>query len=230
MKILLQIVLLFSLPLGAFESISLKDKKELGKYKFVLVMPSNVGHSCAVFSLDDLRICRFPNGPMWSNSVKSQKLYSISQDAYRQISNKAKKLPVLCIDEGRIHGHNISRSNKDVCGFALPWEQGMAYVFDDLKDVDQVCGLIVENDFLQRLDLEAEGAKPEFELLDDDEDFDMVDALVSDNDDDDFDAKALPYPLEGIKNYFGRIFIACLLNYHGLRSKLIWLLRPRDQR
>ena len=88
MKILLQIILLFSFPLGAFESISLKDKKELGKYKFVLVMPSNVGYSCAVFSLDRLRICRFPNGPMWSNSVKAQKLYSISKDTYHQINNK----------------------------------------------------------------------------------------------------------------------------------------------
>ena len=230
MKILLQIILLFSFPLGAFESISLKDKKELGKYKFVLVMPSNVGYSCAVFSLDRLRICRFPNGPMWSNSVKAQKLYSISKDTYHQINNKAKKLPVLCIDEGRIHGHNISRSNKDVCGFALPWEQGMAYVFDDLKDVDQVCGLIVEDSYLQQLDLEGTEVKSDFEFSNDDDEYDIVDDLVDDNDDDEFDAKALPYPFEGIKNYFGKIFIACLLNYHELRAKLVWLLRPRDQR
>lgn len=220
--------MLCSFSLGALEGIPLKDKKELDKYKFVLLMPKDdVSYLCAVFSLDSLRVCRFPNGPMWSNSINSHKLYTISNAEYSQITKYSDPLPVLCMDEGRLDRDMISRSNKNLCGFALPWELGMAFVFDDLKEVSRVSGVIIDKTYLQKINLPLTRSIA-FSDYEEDDGLDEIDLLIAGNEDEEFDARVLPYPLENIKNVLGKIFINCLIKYHAIRLKLQALLKVKN--
>ena len=220
-------IFLLSSYLVASESTNFPTKNELENYSFILVMPrSDADYLCAIFSLDHLKVCRFPNGPMWSNSITSQELYIMPKEAYLDLKQSSQKLPVLCIDDGRLQQKlNQNRCNKNVCGFALPWESGMAYVFDDLREVDRVSGMIIGREQLMQL-------KPQLEILGKDineisnceNNLSDVDLLIQGNLDDEYVLKPLPYPFQKIKNLFGKIAIACLISYHELRLKIATLL------
>ena len=131
------------------------------------------------------------------------------------------KLPVLCIDEGWLKEYQINRSNKNLCGFALPWDSGMAYVFDDLYQVENISGLIVLCDKLVQMNLL--NVPNQFTDLDDD--MDDIDRLVAGVDGEEMMSKPLPYPLDQIKIVCGQLFIAALLKYHQIKDKFSAYLR-----
>jgi len=208
------------------------EKRSAEDYSFILLMPSaesDSGRVAVVFPLDTLKVCRFPNGPMWSNSIAAQTFYLVSQQAYTVIKKEAQKLHILCLDYGVFKSQCQNDCQQSICGFALPWEPGMAYVFDDLKDIDQVSGLLIEKTKLAKLELGLPLNKSEFltvnsEPLDDGMNLDEIDLLVAGNTDDEYAGKYLPYPFQDIKNFFGKIVISCLMRYHTIRQKMITLL------
>lgn len=118
---------------------------DVRNYYFILLMPKNDSqYQCAIFPLEKLKICRFPSGPILSNFISHQRACTIDQSCYQNLCKESSQLSVLCVDNNRSNAGHI-------CGFALPWGGGLAYVFDGLHQVDKVTGLIVEKAKLKNL-------------------------------------------------------------------------------
>lgn len=199
-------------------------------YSFILLMPSSdTTYVGIVFPLSDLKVCRFPNGPMWSNSIDSKTLYYIPKSIYTDIKKCSQKLHMLCLDFGLFKSQCQNDCQQSICGFALPWEQGMAYVFDDLKEVDRVTGFIIEKSCLSQLQLERASKKIDVSNVNQsssqdtmgDLDLDEINLLIDANLDEEYVGKYLPYPFQDIKNFIGKIVISCLMRYHNIRQKLL---------
>src|SRR3989338_1589814 len=108
------------------------QKRALADYYFVLLMGTNCANNdyrCAIFALTDLKICRFPGGPLWSNSIAISELYTITQEVYTNLLKSAPKMAILCLDYNSFRMQCQNECKQCICGFALPWEAGMAYVF-----------------------------------------------------------------------------------------------------
>lgn len=215
---------------GTVLQINSVERRTTDEYSFILLMPqADTNLLCAVFRLDDLRVCRFPNGPMWSNSLALQDLHVISEEIYLEIKKHAQKLHILCLD---YHSFKIRCQNncqQNICGFALPWEPGMAYVFDDLKDVDQVTGFLIEKSQLAQLQINNVIKKNELFTINTADtgnslDLDEIDLLIAGNTDSEYVGKYLPYPLQELKNFCGKVMICCLMRYHEIRQKMIQLM------
>ena len=212
------------LPLGAIE------RRIADEYSFILLVPQAQDKlACAIFMLDDLRVCRFPNGPMWSNSLALKELYPVSEEVYLQIKNLAQKLHILCLDYSSFKTRCQNDCQQSICGFALPWEPGMAYVFDDLTNVDQVAGFLIEKSELSQLKLghvikKKEAFTIQLNHTDNCLDLDEIDLLIAGNTDSEYVGKYLPYPLQELKNLCGKIVISCLIRYHEIRQKMINLI------
>lgn len=204
------------------------ERRILDEYSFILLMPQADNQLvAAVFMLDDLRVCRFPNGPMWSNSLAIKKLHPISAEIYTEIKSRAQKLHVLCLDYSNFKMRCQNECQQSICGFALPWEPGMAYVFDDLQNIEQVTGFLIEKSQLAYLQLNDE-LKKNRSLSSADLDLDEIDLLIAENTDSEYVGKYLPYPLQDIKNLLGKIVISCLIHYHEIRQKIINLIGSRN--
>lgn len=208
------------------------ERQILDEYGFVLLMPqTDTNLLAAVFMLDDLRVCRFPNGPMWSNSVALKKLYPISAEVYTEIKNRAQKLHILCLEYNSFKVRCQNECQQNICGFALPWEPGMAYVFDDLKNIDQVSGFLIEKSQLAALQLvdhikrnDIFGINVNHAESNLDLDLDEIDLLIAGNTDSEYVGKYLPYPFQDLKNLLGKIVISCVIRYHEIRQKMMSLI------
>lgn len=221
------------------------QKRVLEDYCFVLMMQNdqiNSNYLCAIFALTDLRVCRFPGGPLWSNSLANQELYVISQEVYSQIKNLAQKMAILCLDYTAFKRQCHNDCHKNICGFALPWDLGMAYVFDDLQDVAQVSGLIIEKnkllDFklgacLKKIDLNQRDlmvidvAQIDHTINLNTSEPDDIDLLLENQVDTEEEVvlKPMSYPMQKITNFVGKIVISCLMGYLDLKQKVIKIMR-----
>lgn len=203
-------------------------------YSFILVMPNfnphvnngehdGADYVCAIFALEELKVCRFPNGSVWSNSLAGQKMHPLTKETYLALKEHAQKLDMLCLDYADFRLHCQNDCNQSICGFALPWETGMAYVFDDLKNIDQIVGFIVEKKqlslFFKNHDCIRSNACEEVDFS-----LDEIDLLLDNNQEEKYIARSLPYPLERLKVIFGKIAIACLMSYYELKQKITNLL------
>lgn len=213
-----------------FWQIKAVEKRSADEYSFILLMPqSDTNLVGAIFKLDDLRVCRFPNGPMWSNSIAQKDLRVIPEAVYLEIKKNAQKLHILCLDYQSFKMHCQNNCEQSICGFALPWEPGMAYVFDDLKNVEHVTGFLIEKSQLVQLEFNKLIKKNEpFSInaanLNESFDLDEIDLLIAGNTDNEYVGKYLPYPLQDIKNLCGKVVISCLMRYHDIRQKMIQFL------
>ena len=220
------LILLISNFVPNFGSINWTEKRLIDDYSFILLMPQNESKwVAAIFSLTDLRVCRFPNGPMWSNSVALQEIYPVSKDCYLTIKNCSQKLHILCLDYSIFKLQCQNPCKQSVCGFALPWEPGMAYVFDDLQNIEHLKGYIIEKSKLADLKFESTIKRSQLDLS---EDLDEIDFLIENNHDDQYVGKYLPYPLQDIKNFFGKIAISCLIYYHSFKQKVTKLVNSKN--
>lgn len=230
MKQKLIIILLVNFLTFSVAASDLAKKCVTEDYSFILVMPNfnndehdAVNYVCAIFALEELKVCRFPNGSVWSNSLATQKMYHINNDIYLALKENAQKLDMLCLDYADFRLHCQNDCNQSICGFALPWETGMAYVFDDLKNIDQIVGFIVEKTqlglFFKDHNCIRSGACEEASFG-----LDEIDLLLDNNQDEKYVARSLPYPLERLKVICGKIAIACLMSYYELKQKITNLL------
>ena len=203
-----------------------RNGKELEDYFFVLLVPNkdDADYQCAVFSLEKLKVCRFPGGPMWSNIVSEEHACLIDSILFEKIYAAASPLSILCIDGN-------AGFKKHICGFALPWVSGMAYVFENLVQVDKVVGLVVRKSKLMDLGLELfEHNGLQIKCCADLDTFeshlDEIDQLLASNENsaEQFAKSPLPYPLQHLKQFFGPMVIAGLMYYYDLKVKIIRFL------
>lgn len=186
---------------------------ELGDFYFVLLMPNEVGHyACAIFTLEELKVCRFPHGPMTCNKVDRQQTFLIDQLTAENLRANATPLSILCLD-GKTH---------HTCGFALPWGYAMAYVFENLEHVDRVLGMIIEKNCLSKFNLTLpEMFEPQMAYDSEDDNFDEINALLANETDTEFASRPLPYPLQQIKQFLGRIAIAGIMYYYEVKEWVV---------
>ena len=199
-------------------------------------------YACVVFSLTELKVCRFPGGPLWSNSIAMQQSYEISQDVYLGIKNLAQKMAVLCLDYNAFKQQCHNDCHKNICGFALPWDPGMAYVFDDLQDIAQVSGLIIEKNKLlefklgscvKKTDLKHDDhlvvdiAQIDYKISLNSAEPDDIDLLLENQADfaEQVELKPMSKPMQKLTNFFGKILVSCLIGYIDLKQKIIKIMR-----
>lgn len=239
------IVFLFNLWVYNLQAQDLVVKKTLSDYCFILLMQTNQhsnNYLCAIFALTDLKVCRFPGGPLWSNSISSKELYAISQDIYLELKSFSQKMAILCLDYNTFKTQCCNNCSQNICGFALPWDPGMAYVFDDLQEVSQVSGLLIEKSKLLGLKIgaciKAIDLDPnDFMVIDiaqidhnsnlSSEKLDDIDLLLENEIDagETIEFKPMPESMQKITNFFGKIVISCLMGYLDLKQKLIKVIR-----
>lgn len=193
------------------DTVQWKDQVAQDQYRFLVALPHGSAYQCAIFELLEMRACRFPSGPVRVNSIKGHQWLELKLEQYQLLQARASKLPVLCIDEGWLHNQQVSRSNRNLCGFALPWESGMAYVFDDLYEVENLSGLIVSTELLLELNL-----LPNSEC----DELDEIDQLIAGSVGQEIADRSLPYPLDKVKQFLGQAFIATLLKYHDWKDRV----------
>ncbi len=191
-------------------------------YHFFLLLPAEDNQvGLAIYLLDELKVCRFPNGPVRVNSLKDKYIQLISIEDGLQFSKCAQKLLMLCLDRQQQPALvSADTGPHQLCGFALPWEQGMAYVFDDLPNISVVQGFIVSKEEARKQNLMIEGDRVCRSESMNDFEMDEIDLLISEQPDRDYVSKPLPYPLQKAKNFFGKIVISCLIRYHRLRVRM----------
>jgi hypothetical protein len=229
----LWIILLASICIFNLKAHDFVKKGVLEDYCFILLMPSNnsAGYSCAVFVLEDLKVCRFPGGPVWSNTLLEKDLHQISQETYFDIKQMAHKLDILCLDYQNFKLDCPTNDLCHVCGFALPWESGMAYVFDNLTQIDQVTGLIIEKTELVNLKLCSHFKKSEcnnyqIEIAEySDNNLDSIDLLMQGDNDQEYATQPLSDTAQKLKNFFGKIAIFCLMGYHDIKLKITRIIK-----
>jgi len=213
-------------------------KRALEDYYFVLLMGESClgsnNYRCVFFALTDLKVCRFPGGPLWSNSIATSELYTISQDVYEDLLKSTPKMAILCLDYNVFKRKCQNECKQSICGFALPWDLGMAYVFDDLQNIDQVSGLIIEKNKLEEFKLEFCLKKFDFNrndliVIDADQGsgLDDIDLLLAGETDlgEQIEFKPMSYPMQKITNFFGKIVISCIMGYLDLKQKIIKIMR-----
>ncbi len=239
------ILFLFNLWVYNLQAQDLVVKKTLSDYCFILLIQTNQhsnNYLCAIFALTDLKVCRFPGGPLWSNSISSKELYAISQDIYLELKSFSQKMAILCLDYNTFKTQCCNNCSQNICGFALPWDPGMAYVFDDLQEVSQVSGLLIEKNKLLGLKIgaciKAIDLDPnDFMVIDiaqidhnsnlSSEKLDDIDLLLENEIDSGeiIEFKPMPESMQKITNFFGKIVISCLMGYLDLKQKLIKVIR-----
>lgn len=200
------------------------DQDVQEQYRFVVVQPDHQAgaYQCLIYGLSEMLACRFPNGPMRCNSVRASRWIEINIQQYHSLMQQATQLAVLCIDEGWLHEQQVNRCNRNLCGFALPWENGMAYVFDDLYEVENLSGLIASVELLSELGLLTDSEPDQLD------DLDEIDRLIAGSDAQEAVDRSLPYPLDKVKQVLGQAFIATLLKYHDWKIKIKNYWRPVD--
>lgn len=229
--LLILALVIFKHNLQAVETL---HKRALEDYYFILLMPTKhteqTDYLAAIFALNDLKVCRFPGGPLLSNSVALNELYNISNQEYLKLNQVGYKLAILCLDYSAFKLDCQNDCQQNICGFALPWESGKAYVFDDLTQIDKVLGILIEKTQLAQIELTAclkkiECVEDQSSLLIIDElDFDAVDSLLESNTDELYDSKQLSDTAQSITNFFGKIAITLLMGYHDIKQKIIKIL------
>ncbi|MDR3646935.1 MAG: hypothetical protein P4L22_05350 [Candidatus Babeliales bacterium] len=143
------------------------------EYNFVLLIDHDTQYIMATFPLNDLKKCHFPEGPLRANIPAIEDFEIIDKSTYSKLKDNSVKLNVFCIEDGVLR---CKKNDEEVtlkkCGFDVPGQPQLHYVFCIKEDIKNVSGHIVlrsEIETLQKqeeveLSLEDEIDDPAWEL------------------------------------------------------------------
>lgn len=198
-------------------------------YDFVLLINHYEQHYMAKFPLNDLKKCQFPEGPLRANIPCVEDFELIDEDLYNKLHNDSLKLQVFCIEDGVCYKNfnNDESITLKKCGFEVPGQSKLHYVFCIKEEMKNISGHIVlrsELDTLQKKDkdnelsFEAQIDDPEWEL--------RAEKKIED----------LNVPLRIKIGNYCRLLAAVIYiqylkftDYLGLSSDLKQLIKPKDE-
>ena len=133
------------LSMLSFLIINSEIVEEFEQYNFVLLINHNSEYLMATFPLTDLKKCHFPEGPLRANIPAIEDFEKIDAKTYEKLQKVSTKLSVFCIVDGfRYKNLNNEESiTLKKCGFEVPGQSKLHYVFCLKEEIQNISGYIV---------------------------------------------------------------------------------------
>lgn len=102
------------------------------------------------FGLGNLKKCHFPSGPSISNDFSIHEFYNITQEIWEKINNSSISLSMFCIEEPIVDFTEETKFIKK-CGFELPSDKSVSYLFDLDNNFHNINGVIILKNELDKI-------------------------------------------------------------------------------
>lgn len=111
----------------------------------LLAINKNDEYHFAKYDLNKLKKCKFPEGPWRNNSIIVSDFSKINIESWKKIESDCIILPMFCIEAPKSHEPHEPSVYKN-CGFELPGNQKLGYVFNLDRHIKEVKGAIISNE------------------------------------------------------------------------------------
>jgi len=129
-----------------------KEIKPVQDYVFLLLFSDeqDISYYYLKFGLGNLKKSHFPSGPSISNDFSVQELCKIEKDIWQEVNNRSINLSMFCIEEPIVdcHGETIFLRR---CGFELPNDKNVSYLFNLDNNFHNIKGVIILSSELDKI-------------------------------------------------------------------------------
>ena len=105
----------------------------------LLVVDKNHDYNLATYDLNKLKKCKFPEGPWRDNSMITSDFSKINIETWKKIESASTALQMFCIESPKATDTIIYKN----CGFELPGNKKLGYVFNLQQDIKEAAGGII---------------------------------------------------------------------------------------
>ncbi len=148
-------LLFFLFLISIFDKLSSNsgmEIKHVQDYVFLLLFSDeqDTNYYYLKFGLGNLKKSHFPSGPSISNDFSVQEHCKVEKDIWQEINNRSINLFMFCIEEPIVDSQGETRFLKR-CGFELPNDKNVSYLFNLDNNFHNIKGVIILSNELDKI-------------------------------------------------------------------------------